>query len=327
MAERLPTKSKKIISCHPSNLFLLDHVECFVALNRSPSRLKFSEALLGVHATFDGSMIRFENVVQVLHRSVSTAVAQRPFLLTVGDRRAVNRCQVGVDHSRLGMGSIAECLAKQPLGSIGVTKRRQQEINGGSPGIDGPVQVAPATLHTDVGFVDSPRLVCRLEMLSQSLLQFRAVILHPAPDRGVIDIETALLQQFLNIAQRKRIAKIPPDRTKYEAGFGLPPFEDRGSGFHFAILSRHQPATQKSCNTSLQTETDEYARYELLLPESASFAIPYGKKTHLRFRGREVYPTEGSCRFPLIVLQQAAQPLPTPHLSLFSTDCLSRQRE
>jgi hypothetical protein len=29
----------------------------------------------------------------------------------------------------------------------------------------------------------------------------------------VIDIETTLLQQLLNIAQRKRIAKIPPDRT------------------------------------------------------------------------------------------------------------------
>ena len=82
-------------------------------------------------------------------------------------------------------------------------------------------------------------------MPSQSLLQLRAVILHPAPDRCVIDIETALLQQLLNIAQRKRIAKIPPDRTKYEAGFGLPPFEDRGSGYHFAILSRHQPATLK----------------------------------------------------------------------------------
>jgi hypothetical protein len=61
----------------------------------------------------------------------------------------------------------------------------------------------------------------------------------------VVDVETALLQQFLNIAQRKRIAKIPPDRTKYEAGFGLPPFEDRGSGYHFAILSRHPPAASK----------------------------------------------------------------------------------
>src|SRR5271167_4763166 len=67
--------AKKIISCHPSNLLLPDHVDCFVALNRPPGRLELSEALLGVHSTFYGSMIPFENVVQVLHRSVSTAVA------------------------------------------------------------------------------------------------------------------------------------------------------------------------------------------------------------------------------------------------------------
>jgi hypothetical protein len=115
--------SKKITSCHPSSLPLPDHMNCFVALNRSPSRLEFSEALLGIHSTFDGSMILFENVVQVLHRSVSTAVAQRPFLLSVGDRGAVNRRQVSVDHSRLGMGPIAESLAKQALGSIGVEPR------------------------------------------------------------------------------------------------------------------------------------------------------------------------------------------------------------
>jgi hypothetical protein len=81
-------------------------------------------------------------------------------------------------------------------------------------------------------------------MLSQSLLQLRAVTLHPAPDGCVVDVETTLLEQFLNIAQRQRIAKIPPDRTKDDAGFGLPPFEDRGSDY-FAILSRHQPATLK----------------------------------------------------------------------------------
>src|ERR1035438_5289963 len=44
--------------------------------------------------------------------------------------------------------------------------------------------------------------------------------------------------------------------------------------------------------------------------------IPYGKKTHLRFRGREVYPTEGSCRFPLIVLQQTTQSFLATHDSV-----------
>src|SRR5271156_6698881 len=67
--------TKKIISGHPSNLPLPGHVDCFVALNGSPSRPEFSEALLGIHSTFDGSMILFENVVQILPRSVSTAVA------------------------------------------------------------------------------------------------------------------------------------------------------------------------------------------------------------------------------------------------------------
>jgi hypothetical protein len=85
--------------------------------------------------------------------------------------------------------------------------------------------------------------------LSPMWLQLRAVTLHPTPDRGVTDVETTLLQQFLNIAQRKRKAKIPPDSTKYESAFGLSPFEDRGSGYHFAILSRHQLATI-TCNTS-----------------------------------------------------------------------------
>ena len=82
--------SKKIVFCQPSNFPLPDHVNCFVALNRSPSRLEFSEALLGIHSTFDGPMILFENVVQVPHRSVSTAFAQRPLLLTVGNWR---RCK------------------------------------------------------------------------------------------------------------------------------------------------------------------------------------------------------------------------------------------
>ena len=54
-----------------------------------------------------------------------------------------------------------------------------------------------------------------------------------------------LFQQLLNIAQRKRRAKLPPGRTEYEAGFSLRPFEDCGSGYYFAILSRHQPATLK----------------------------------------------------------------------------------
>jgi hypothetical protein len=54
---------KKIVSCYPSNLPLPDHVNRLVTSNRSSGCLKFSEALLGLHSTFDGSVILFENIV------------------------------------------------------------------------------------------------------------------------------------------------------------------------------------------------------------------------------------------------------------------------
>src|SRR5271167_3994261 len=81
--------TRKIPSCYPSNLPLPDHVDCFVALNRSPSCLDFSEALLGVHATFDGSMSIFENTVQVRHL----------FLLLVLFGQLLSRCSNGVNTS------------------------------------------------------------------------------------------------------------------------------------------------------------------------------------------------------------------------------------
>ena len=39
--------------------------------------------------------------------------------------------------------------------------------------------------------------------------------------------------------------RVGRDRTKYESGFGLTPFEEGGSGYHFAILSRHRPPALK----------------------------------------------------------------------------------
>jgi hypothetical protein len=51
------------------------------------------------------------------------------------------------------------------------------------------------------------------------------------------------LQQSLNVAQRKRLAQIPPNRSKDDAGFSLPPLEDRGSRCHFAIHSGHKTAS------------------------------------------------------------------------------------
>jgi hypothetical protein len=64
-------------------------------------------------------------------------------------------------------------------------------------------------------------------------------------------------------------------------------------------LRQHLKPTNKSWRVD---ETYVRVKGSLVLPVPA-----YGQKTHLGFRGRGVYPTEASCRFPLIVLQQTAQ--------------------
>src|ERR1700682_4483283 len=74
-----------ISSAHPPNLPLPYYIDGFVTLNRSPCRLEFSEALLGVHPAFDRAVILLEDIVQVLHGAVPTTAAKDSFLLDVGD--------------------------------------------------------------------------------------------------------------------------------------------------------------------------------------------------------------------------------------------------
>ena len=91
-----------------------------------------------------------------------TTAAQNPFLLYICDGCAVDGRQIRVDDARLRMGLIAQRFAKQSFGCIGIGQRRNQEINGGTGRIDGPIQVAPAALHSNVGLVHAPGFVGRL---------------------------------------------------------------------------------------------------------------------------------------------------------------------
>ena len=70
-----------IRTAHPPRLTLPDHVNCLISLDRSPCRVKFTKALLGLHASFDRSMILLQDVVQVLDGPVTATVSQDSFLL------------------------------------------------------------------------------------------------------------------------------------------------------------------------------------------------------------------------------------------------------
>ena len=70
-----------IRTAHPPRLSLPNHVHCLVSLDCSPRRVEFTEALLGLHASFDRSMILLQDVVHVLDRPVAATASQDSFLL------------------------------------------------------------------------------------------------------------------------------------------------------------------------------------------------------------------------------------------------------
>jgi hypothetical protein len=75
--------TSNVSPAYPPNLPLPDHVHRLITLNCWSRRLEFSEALLGVHSPFDGSMVLFQNVVQVLYGPVSAAAAKNPWMCCI----------------------------------------------------------------------------------------------------------------------------------------------------------------------------------------------------------------------------------------------------
>ena len=140
--------------------------------------------------------------------------------------------------------------AKQAFGGFGVAQRRKQKINCGPGGIDGPVQVAPATLNSNVSLVHAPGLVSRLKMAPEPLLEFGRIALYPAPHGGMIRFQAAFLQQLLHVPKRQGITQVPADRAKNKLRFCLSPLEDRWSGCHHGVHSAYQHVAFKSCNTT-----------------------------------------------------------------------------
>ena len=128
-------------------------------------------------------MILLQDVVQILDRSMPAAAAQSSFRFHCGNRRSVEARLISVDNPGLRMRWIAERHAEQAFGRGCIAQRRQQEVDGGTCGIDGPIEVTPSALHSNIGFIDAPGFVGRLEMAAQPLFQFGTVTL---PQRQIV---------------------------------------------------------------------------------------------------------------------------------------------
>ena len=132
------------------------------------------------HSAFDGPVILFQDVIKILHRSMSTLLFQNSARFELNDGWRISSVLVGVDDPRRGMVLPAQGFGQKALGRRCIAFGREKEIDRRTGGVHGPVQVHPFAFHPHVRLVHPPRVVCCLEPFAQAPIQLRGVPLDPA---------------------------------------------------------------------------------------------------------------------------------------------------
>jgi hypothetical protein len=115
-----------------------------------------------------------------------------------------------------------------------------QHVNDLPELVDRPVQIDPPASDLDVGLVDKPPITRGMPAESGGVDQQRSEPLHPAIDRNVVDIDTALGQQFLDIAVGQAIPEVPAHRHHDHIRREAEPSEARMfSGFMWLTCQDH----------------------------------------------------------------------------------------
>jgi hypothetical protein len=115
----------------PPRLPLPDHVHRLVSVNRSLSCSEFAKALLGLHPSFDRSMILLQDVVQILDRSMSAPAVQGSLLFHAGDRRLA--------HSLTGALPSPEYEARRHVGTCHTPDKRHRSRKDPSLSVHAPL--------------------------------------------------------------------------------------------------------------------------------------------------------------------------------------------
>src|SRR5271165_584068 len=155
------------------------------------------------HPAFDGSVILFQNIIEVLHRSMPAILLQSTLGLEPLDGWWITGVLVGIDDPRHRMVLSAQSLGEKALSRCCVAFSRKKEVDRRTAGVDSPVQIRPFALDPDVGLIHPPAVVGRSEPRSQSALNFRRVTLDPPPDGDVVDQKSALSKEFLDVTVRQ----------------------------------------------------------------------------------------------------------------------------
>ena len=184
--------------------------------------------LTRVDPPLDGPVILFQDVIEILHRSMLAVLLQNTLVFELHNRRRVSGILVGVDDPRRWMVRSAQRFGEEALSRCCIAFSREKEVDRRTAGVHRPVQVHPLALSPDVGLVHPPRVVRRLEVPAQAPLHFRSIPLDPSPHRDVVGAQAPIGEQLLDVAIREREAQISTDRQENHLRFKLAPFEQTG---------------------------------------------------------------------------------------------------
>jgi hypothetical protein len=149
-------------------------------------------------------MIGFDPVVAVLLRDVRSSRDQ------VVDDSQIRPGLIGrhLDRRR----SVAKSAGEESAGGGGVSLLRQQHVDDLPVLVHRPVQVPPAAGDLDIGLVDEPPVPGYMPQRAGGVGEQRGEPLHPPVHGDVIDFDTALGQQFLDVPVGEAVTEVPADR-------------------------------------------------------------------------------------------------------------------
>jgi hypothetical protein len=146
-------------------------------------------------STFDGPVILFDNVVQILF----LADLDRRFPSGVDRLQGSQILSALIDRYGLGVAILVNCFFEISPGRSLVPSGSKQKINGVYRLVDSPVEIPPLTPDPNVGLVHPPALADRPFAPSKRLLQDRQQLERPTMNRRMIDRNPALGHHLLKM--------------------------------------------------------------------------------------------------------------------------------
>jgi hypothetical protein len=199
-----------------------------------PCRAELFQATHRPQRSLEPTMIGFDRVIGVLLGDVAGSGCQLLEYARVG------RCPIR-DHFS-GLRPVQQGPGKEPASGRQVALLRHQHIDDLVILVNGPVQVGPSPGDLQIRFVHKPAIPGHVSAGPRRVNQQRREPLHPPVDGDVINSDTSLGQQFLDIAVRQAIPEIPAHRHHDHIGWKAEPSEAGPRYWYSDGMTTHRPS-------------------------------------------------------------------------------------